>query len=138
MRFYIASHSLERAKGLRDLLIGLGHKVTSRWITQDTKFGHSDSLYTPEERQRLAVMDEEDVRSAVDGVILLAEELGTNVPGGKHVEAGIAIGLGRSVYVVGRRENVFHWHPRVLVFKDCEVLLEYLTELKEGQEGLGL
>jgi hypothetical protein len=31
--------------------------------------------------------------------------------GGKFVEAGIAIGLGKRVIIIGRRENMLLWHP---------------------------
>lgn len=100
-----------------------GHEVTSRWIISDKKFHRGPSAYSDEERTRIALMDEEDVRAATDGLILLAEEPGRFVPGGKHVETGIALALGRPVFVIGHRENIFHWHPRVTVFDSQESFL---------------
>jgi len=131
VKLYVASHSLEKAQEMRDLLLQRGHEVTSRWITEDSKFHLPGDAYTPDEREKIAVMDEADVRLAGDGVVVLSEESGRCVPGGKHVEAGIALGLGRPVYVVGHRENIFHWHPRVRVFGDAHQLLGYLARLEE-------
>ena len=41
MKLFIASHSQIEAKNLQDKLIEAGHEITSRWITEDTKFHKS-------------------------------------------------------------------------------------------------
>jgi len=48
---------------------------------------------------------------AADALILLAGP--DKYSGGKFVEAGIAIGAGKRVIVIGRRENMLLWHPQV-------------------------
>src|SRR3954463_6640841 len=111
MRLYIASKHQDLAAALMADLISDGHDITSRWITMDSKFGFGLESYTDDERRALAPMDEADVPTAVDGLVLIAEQPGITVPGGKHVETGIALALERPVFVLGRRENVFHWHP---------------------------
>lgn len=131
MKLYIASHSQPQALALKEVLEALGHVVVARWIVDDTKFGHGVQAYTDNERRELAVMDEKDVRSA-DALILLAEAEGQFVPGGKHVETGIAIALQRPVFVVGRRENLFHWHPRVTVVPSAEELVRTLGRAEAG------
>ena len=115
MKLYIASHSQPSARAMQLQLEKAGHIITSRWITQDVKFGHPiDSAYTDSERRDLALMDQADIQDA-EGLVLIAEAVGKTVPGGKHVETGIAIALGLPVFVVGRRENIFHWHPIVQI-----------------------
>ena len=126
LRIFIASHSREEALSLATLLEGQGHNITARWIKNDTKFGEGVSAYTDSERRALALMDEEDVTKA-ECVVLIAEPTGRNVPGGKHVETGIALALGHPVFVLGRRENVFHWHPGVTVLSGSAELLEALA-----------
>lgn len=126
MKFFIASHSQIEAKKLRNILIESGHVVTSRWITEDTKFHESINAYTDEERTHISQLDEEDVRKAEDGLVLIAEKEGRCVPGGKHVETGIALCLGRSIYVIGHKENIFHWHPKVKTFKNVNEFLDYI------------
>src|SRR5690349_10728046 len=114
MRLYIAGHSQEQARATKDLLEEHGYEIVARWIVKDTKFASGLNAYSDSERQNLAAMDEHDVRES-DALVLLAEPEGKTVPGGKHVETGIALALSKRVYVVGRRENLFHWHPLVTV-----------------------
>lgn len=127
MKLFIASHSQEAAKQLMDRLHKSGHVVTSRWIKLDTKFSHGLKSYSDDEKTQVAQMDEEDVRAATDGLVLIAETSGRPVPGGKHVETGIALALGHPVYVIGSRENVFHWHPCVRVFPNEDAFLTALA-----------
>ena len=129
MRVFIASHSQSQAASLKSALECAGHEVSARWITTDTKFGHGLLAYTDLERRDLAQMDERDVRSS-DALVVLAETEGKTVPGGKHVETGIALALGKPVAVLGRRENIFHWHPSVTVVTDVPTLLKWLESLR--------
>lgn len=126
MKLFVASHSQLIAHKVMARLEASGHVVTARWITSDAKFHRGVDAYTDAERTAIAVMDEEDVRQATDGVILIAEPPGQTVPGGKHVETGMALALGRPVYVIGRKENIFHWHPAVRIFGDLDALMAHL------------
>ena len=94
--------------------------------SEDRNFHKGLDAYSDEERQRIALMDEADVRAAVDGLVLIAGAEGICVPGGKHVETGIAVALARPVFVIGRRENIFHWHPLVRVFSSASAFLDFL------------
>ncbi len=127
MQFYIAGHSRDHALLLMEALQRMGHACTSRWISNDNKFESGE--YTDLERRDLATMDEQDVRAATDGLVLLSEAKGHLVPGGKHVETGIAIALGRSVYIIGRRENVFHWHPLCHLFPTSTEFLMHVRRI---------
>ncbi|MCC6909694.1 MAG: hypothetical protein IT430_17295 [Phycisphaerales bacterium] len=131
MKLYIASHSQIRARELKSLLENRGYVIVARWITCDSKFGHGAQAYTDDERRDLTVMDEEDVRAA-DALVLIAEEPGHYVPGGKHVETGIAIALGRPVVVVGQRENIFHWHPLVTQVSSFEGVVSTLERFRSA------
>lgn len=126
MKLYVACHSRNTARKLRDKIVREGHVCTSRWIDCDEAFergGHSAA-----QKRRLAAMDEADVYAATDGLILITSPKGKYVPGGKHVETGMALAHGVPVYVLGRQENIFHWHPRVRVFSSCRKLLAHLRE----------
>lgn len=129
MKIYIASHSQTRARELSEVLEANGYGVVSRWITCDPKFGHGVDAYSDDERRALTVMDEEDVRLA-DALVLIAEAAGQYVPGGKHVETGMALALGREVIVMGRRENIFHWHPLVTLVRSTEEVLGTLDRIR--------
>ena len=60
-------------------------------------------------------MDLEDVRAA-DLCLAFTESADTSDRGrgGRHTEFGIALGLGRSVAIVGPVEHVFHRLPGVI------------------------
>lgn len=126
MKLYIAASSRTAASNVMKRLQDEGHVVTSRWIESDTPF-HVGSRHYDCNRSEWSVNDEEDVRAATDGLVSISEPDGTMVPGGKHVETGIAIALGRPVFVVGCRENIFHWHPLVSVVADIESLVSLLN-----------
>jgi hypothetical protein len=44
----------------------------------------------------------------------------------KLEQAGVAIGQGKPVFNIGRRENMLMWHPLVTQFYSVEALIEFL------------
>jgi hypothetical protein len=106
---YLAARFSRRAElnEYREELEGLGVKVTSRWLTDPTPD------LTDEAWRELATKDVDDVRRA-DGLVLFADAAGAG-GGGRHVEFGIAMGLGKPTFVVGDLENLFQRLPTVTV-----------------------
>lgn len=109
MKIYVACHSREIADATATALIERGHEVTSRW---HSKAFHPTSQHTPEECAAIAQEDYDDI-AAADALVLVAGP--DKYSGGKFVEAGIAIGMGKPVTVIGRRENMLLWLPSVRV-----------------------
>jgi hypothetical protein len=109
-RVYLAS-AFKRRDELnvyRKELEELGFVVTSRWLLG----GHNadvDGLY-----ERYAMEDLDDLQIA-DVVISFTEAPNSNIPprGGRHVEFGLGYAFGKEMYVIGYRENVFHYLPEV-------------------------
>jgi nucleoside 2-deoxyribosyltransferase len=108
MKIYVAAHCRWAGLHAASVLKSSGHEITSRWL-QKTFLPVSE--HTPEERCEIALEDVEDVLRA-DALVLVAGP--DKYSGGKFVEAGIALGLGKSVVVIGRRENMLLWHPAVV------------------------
>lgn len=115
--YYLASRYSRYAEmqGVRDTLEVFGHKVTSRWI--DLHGGTQERSYTVEELNNgaeqcaeLAIHDYEDIQAA-DAVASFT--CGSGGKGGRHVEFGMAVALGKRLIVVGPREHVFHTLPQV-------------------------
>lgn len=52
--------------------------------------------------------------------------------GGRHVEFGIGLGLGKPLIVVGHRENIFHWLPQVKYFDHWTTALEHVAQLSNS------
>lgn len=112
MRVYIASDNQEPGVRLAQALEAAGHEISSSWL-RDPAFGTGRSA-----AERTCVADQELAEVAgSDAIVHLASA--DNVPGGKHVEFGYALGLGILCVHVGRPENIFHYHPRVVRVDDA-------------------
>jgi hypothetical protein len=104
-----------------DDLEAIGYEVQARWLTNEDI--SVDPLSPIDEQQRiygeLAKEDVDDVMAA-DLVLCFTEnpEKTGYTRGGRHVELGIALGQGKVIFLVGPRENVFHWLPGVVHYPD--------------------
>lgn len=124
-KVYLASRYSrhDEMRGVRDVLGSLaGIKVTSRWIDCHTDVvGDFKESFTveflaehPEKCAPLGQHDLDDIRAA-DTVISFTSSDGGK--GGRHVEFGYALALGKRCIVIGPREHVFHtlteveWYP---------------------------
>lgn len=138
-RVYLAARYSRRLElcGYRSDLESRGIEVTSRWLNgshqldnEGRPLGDAGELLfeagSPEVdhfRWKFATDDIEDVLAA-DTLIAFTEQPRTgNSRGGRHAELGIALGAGRSVIVIGPRENVFCWLPQVVWYPDWQRLL---------------
>jgi hypothetical protein len=122
-KIYLAARYSRNAemRGVRDVLQALGYEVTSRWIGQ-----HGGNLLEsivaeqlnadPAGCSKYAEIDIDDLRAA-DVVISFTSADGGG-KGGRHVEYGLALGLGKRLVIVGPREHVFHTLPAVEWYPD--------------------
>lgn len=126
-RFYISARfgRQAEAKQLAILLQDLGYSVTSRWVFQtEAEMADND----PIELQQFAHQDVEDVRAANAFISLSEDETNTWGRGGRHVESGIALERGIPWFVIGPKENLFHYLPSVIHFKTEDDFLVYIEE----------
>lgn len=129
MNIYIAARFSRRpeANALAHRLMNQGHTITSRWVRPDCDHVMPTGLSAQAadaERERFATEDIADV-DACNMLISLQEEPRNNSRGGRHVEFGYALGLGKKICCVGPRETVFHHLPWVRSFPDIAALLSY-------------
>lgn len=112
------------AKDLKDI----GVEVTSRWIYGSHQVMLNGEILGPEreamfesdhesmeaQRREFAGHDWDDLMAA-DVVVSFTEQprAAGNSRGGRHVEFGAALAMGKRCIVVGWRENVFHCLPEV-------------------------
>jgi hypothetical protein len=101
-----------------------GHTVTSRWLNGNHQVDDKglSAEADPKDRERFAVEDLEDILKA-DCLIHFTEQPRTPTRGGRHVEMGIALGLGIKTIVIGPREHVFCCLPKVLVYPTFDDML---------------
>jgi hypothetical protein len=115
-----ALRAQKEMKKRRDELEAIGHTVTARWVDNQ----HADDTAVTHAKE-----DIEDIESA-DVFLAFTEPERKYVAyaarGGRHVELGVALALDKRVLVVGYRENVFVWLPKIEFFKDWPDALKAL------------
>ena len=131
MKIYIAARYDRKAEvaAITARLASVGHLVTSTWHLephpaniQITDLAHDDlRLYAARNLQEIRISDV---------LLFLAEPLdGMAKRGGRHVEFGYALGLGKSIAVIGPLENIFH--HLVGVYRHVDLA----SFIKEGNDG---
>lgn len=118
MNIYIACPYPERHYALvvRKFCLGRGWQVCARWL--DPSHDGLPAFQTPELQRIDALEDMQDIASC--DVMLVLSPLGyaERGTGGRHVELGIAIGLGKRIVLLGDPTNVFHRLPSIVVIPD--------------------
>lgn len=124
MRVYVAGRYAERAL-LRELAQALGrrgHEVVSRWLTEHTAVRMGDIG----QARDYALEDLLDIQRA-DLFVLVGSR--PSQSGGRHVEFGYALALGKRMCVIGKRHNIFHCLPQVKVFASTQDFMYWLDTI---------
>jgi len=130
MKVYIAARFSRRSEAnkLANMLMAKGYEITSRWVLPECDHVMPTGLSSQaedSERRRYAREGLEDI-GACDWMISLTDEPRNNGRGGKHVEFGYALGLGKSLTIIGPRETVSHTLYTVDHFSTMENFMESL------------
>jgi hypothetical protein len=120
MKIYVSSHSKAEAVSLADRLTAAGHTVTSRWVRDTT--GNTTGL-SADAKTLKASQNYQDIEASDALVLISGPDL---YPGGKFVEAGYAFALDRTVFVVGRLENLLLYQPEIILCDDANDLIRSL------------
>lgn len=128
---YLAARFSRRHEchALAKILQAQGYTITSRWVMPEADHiipaGQSEQA-ADLERRRFAMEDCDDVRDC-DWMISLMQEPRDNSRGGRHIEFGMALGLGKRLTIIGPRETVFHHLDEVEHFETVEAFLAAMT-----------
>jgi hypothetical protein len=114
-RYYDAPLMREWRARLKDH----GHIVISRWI--DGKTASNDY-----ERNRFASEDVEDIKNSCTLIVRNDPNYFGSGWGGRHVEYGLAIAWEKDIFLVGGRENIFHYLDGVNYYATFENLVNSL------------
>ena len=142
MRIYLAARfaRIGEMRDRRDDLVKDGHLVTAHWINDSRKdpdpfvrgrakrVEESSNTIPADDGREFAQTDWEDINRA--HCLVAFTELTDSGPGrgGRHVELGLALALGKKVVVVGPRENIFHTLPAIDQFWDWECARAHLFD----------
>ena len=120
MKIYLAARYSRRDElcGYKRELEAMGHEVTARWLFGDHQVSDADlNAGLPDVRIRFAREDWADLMGAGCCISFTEAPRSSNSRGGRHVEFGAALAMGKQCIVVGPRENVFHCLPDVIHFE---------------------
>jgi hypothetical protein len=141
LKVYLASRHEDRPDiiKVRKELIKRGIHVTSRWLLEG---GVLKTNVVENEREgslHVQTNDIEDINESDIVIVFSPKKAFRNSTGGRHVEFGYTLGLihsgsPKTLILVGYRENVFHWNPRVICARTHEDLYMYLDVFKEGRK----
>jgi hypothetical protein len=111
MKFYVAASATRQAEAqdIADALVKRGAVVTSRWLSV-LGVGYPGGQVHPGHITGSQHDLEDVIRS--DALVVLTGDFGTK--GGRHSEVGVALAFGKTVYLLGPTEQVFHCHPNVV------------------------
>jgi hypothetical protein len=87
----------------------------------------------PDSLSHYGIADLQDILAA-DTVISFTEVGGGK--GGRHVEFGYALALGKHMILVGPREHIFHTHPAVEHYADWTHLVMAMSRTPVGGAGV--
>jgi hypothetical protein len=132
VKVYLAAawRRLEEIAALSAELKASGIEITSRWLDEENNlYGHGEKFL----RER-AYLDLQDIAKS-DAVVRFTDkysEMGLLVPrdlisGARHFEFGYAKALGKTLYVVGGKQNVFDRLDGIVHVKDTQELKRLLA-----------
>lgn len=130
MKIYLASAYSRQAemRAIAARLVAAGHEVVARWI--DGRHETPPDGHAVDSREHLAWAAEEDLAdvAACDCLVSVTGG-GHRSRGGRHVEHGYALALGKRLLILGERESVFHhlFHTEQVATVD-----DLLAALAEG------
>ena len=140
MKVYLAAQYARRdeLRQYRLALTSLGVTVTSRWLDERNPLNTNMGDDTTEFYIETANIDIEDIEKA-DAVIFFSEDPLVGVKrGGRHVEFGFSLAKGKPVYVIGPRENVFHYLDRVYHFDTFNEFIATFKKYADVSEVIGV
>lgn len=134
MKVYVAARWEDKAEAaaVANALASEGHEIVSSWLEEP------DDNKTALDAAGKAMVAQRDLREIAGCqviVILSYPHMHRDTTGGKHVELGAALVLGKAIVLVGARENIFHYHPSVRVAPNVAALLGLLRPSQGLQEG---
>ena len=115
----------------------VGIEITSFWLEEphDSKIQLKD--LPEEEHTAYALRDLRDIDAADALVLFAVPPTDTPIPrAGRHVEFGYALAQGLEIFVVGGKENIFHYLPWVKHVETWADALELLINRTGEATGL--
>ena len=136
MKFYIAAKfkARHRIKIHNQQIEALGLLNTCPWFLMDTDDSADDDSLGGYSREESAVMADRDLSAVREADIYIIDTIDVSETGGREVELGVALILGKVILHVGPVRNLFHMHQGVQHYADWYDVIKYIesTYCTEG------
>lgn len=109
-------------RGVRTQLQRMGHRVTARWLDAERGVDGWSAPYIQEAAPALQADARRDMEDIERAQAVFSFTDGLPARGGRHVEFGYALALGKRLFVIGPREQLFHTLGRVIWYPDWDRL----------------
>lgn len=122
MKIYLAG-GFARIKEIKEygrLLTEDGHEVTSTWLREKSDPKSDLTDVSPRFCRDHAKLDIRDIEAADSFGLFTVDPLTPTKRGGRHVEFGYALAQGKTLYLIGPYENIFHYLPGIKQFDTFE------------------
>jgi hypothetical protein len=124
----------EEISAIADRLRDVGVEITSNWLTEETALqtGAKEKFLRDRAYIDLNDVDRADalVRftdpTAIDGSVFAVER--RLLSAARMVEMGYALAKGKTVYVVGGKQNVFDYLGSIVHVQDVDALVKLLSQ----------
>lgn len=117
------SRRVEIAEYARALEL-VGYTVTSRWLDGTHDYDGTEDAYGKHlKRAAWARIDLDDIDRAQMVVVFGETGPTPRGRGGRHVEYGYALARGKTLFVIGNRDNIFHDLPEAHYMPDWDTFL---------------
>ena len=113
----------EEIREFAEQLWRVGVVVTSRWLEEEWPPDTQLHEVSDTEHAVSAKRDFEDITTANGMIFFSVSPQHPTVRGGRHVEFGLALAMHKWVWVIGPRENIFHYLQSVVHFPTKEECL---------------
>ena len=128
MKLYLAGQykQKEELAAVAGQLRAAGHTITARWLQEPHPPNTTLDQIPASQLKKYASLDLTDI---LDCDMLVAFSVDPSIAthrGGRHVEFGYALGLGKPIIVVGPKENIFHYMDIVIHVPDVKALIRRL------------
>ena len=128
MKFYIAAKfkARHRIKIHNQRIESLGLANTCPWFLMDTDDSADEDSLGGYSKEESAVMADRDLSAVREADIFIIDTIDVSETGGREVELGVALILGKVILHVGPIRNLFHMHPGVSHFLSWDQLISYI------------
>lgn len=136
LKVYLASRHEDRPEviAVRKRLLKMDIEVTSRWLLEGGVLKTNIVENEQKGSEHVLQNDLEDIDAADAVVVFSPKKAFGNSTGGRHVEFGYSLAKGKTLILVGYRENVFHWHKDVITVRTHKGMFSALNKLNKAKQ----